>query len=283
MSLIRLGQVDFINYLPVYYALEEGSLPLEMKLVKGTPTRLNQMFFNGDLEVAPISTIEYARNFNRCLILPDLSMSADGRVSSVLLFTKIPVTELEGKKVCLTQSSSTSVALLKVLFDHYYHVDVQFETTGPDLDYMMERADGALLTGDDAMRARQRLINSGLPYQITDLGEAWKKFSGERMVYTVWAVMKTQVENNPDKVALINETLLKSRDIGLNSIQNVASKARKKTGLPLDIIKDYFNIIQHDFDEKHRKALLTFYDYAYKSGLIEDRVKLHVWEQTSDQ
>ncbi|KUK84154.1 MAG: putative periplasmic solute-binding protein [Pelotomaculum thermopropionicum] len=282
MSLIRLGQVDFINYLPVYHALEEGVLPLEVKLVKGTPTRLNRMFLNGDLEAAPISTIEYARNFNRCFILPDLSISADGRVSSVLLFSKIPVTELEGKKVCLTESSSTSVALLKVLFDHYYHVDVHYETTDPDLGHMMERADGALLTGDDAMRARQRIIDSGLPYQITDLGEAWKKFFGERMVYTVWAVMKTQVENNPKKIALINETLLKSREIGLNEIHDIASKACKKTGLPINVIEDYFSIIKHDFDEKYRKALLTFYDYAYKSGLIEERVKLHVWNKTSD-
>jgi len=282
VSLIRLGQVDYINYLPVYHALEEGVIPLEVKLVKGTPTRLNRMFLNGDLEAAPISTIEYARNFNRCFILPELSMSADGRVSSILLFSKIPVTELEGKKVCLTESSSTSVALLKVLFDHYYHVDVQFETTDPDLSKMMERADGALLTGDDAMLARQRIINSDRPYQITDLGEAWKKFTGERMIYTVWAVLKTHVENNPEKVALINETLLKSREIGLNEVHNIISKARKKTGLPVHVIEDYFNIIKHDFNEEHRKALLTFYDYAYKSGLIEERVKLHVWGETSD-
>ncbi len=282
MSLIRLGQVDYINYLPVYHAMEEGVIPLEVKLVKGTPTRLNRMFLNGDLEAAPISTIEYARNFNRCFILPDLSMSADGRVSSILLFSKIPVTELEGKKVCLTESSSTSVALLKVLFDHYYHVDVQFETTDPDLSKMMERADAALLTGDDAMLARQRIINSDRPYQITDLGEAWKKFTGERMIYTVWAVLKTHVENNPEKVALINETLLKSREIGLNEVHNIISKARKKTGLPVHVIEDYFNIIKHDFNEEHRKALLTFYDYAYKSGLIEERVKLHVWGETSD-
>jgi len=282
VSLIRLGQVDYINYLPVYHAMEEGVIPLEVKLVKGTPTRLNRMFLNGDLEAAPISTIEYARNFNRCFILPDLSMSADGRVSSILLFSKIPVTELEGKKVCLTESSSTSVALLKVLFDHYYHVDVQFETTDPDLSKMMERADAALLTGDDAMLARQRIINSDRPYQITDLGEAWKKFTGERMIYTVWAVLKTHVENNPEKVALINETLLKSREIGLNEVHNIISKARKKTGLPVHVIEDYFNIIKHDFNEEHRKALLTFYDYAYKSGLIEERVKLHVWGETSD-
>lgn len=282
MSVIRLGQVDYINYLPVYHALEEGVIPLEVELVKGPPTLLNRLFLNGELEVTPISSIEYARNFNRCFILPDLSVSADGRVASILFFSKIPVTELEGKKVSLTKSSATSVALLKVLFDHYYHVDVQFETARPDLDKMMKRADGALLTGDDAILAHQRVIKSGLPYHVTDLGEAWKKFTGEKMVYAVWVVQKAHAKNNPEKVDRICKILLESKRIGLSEVPAIVSKARKKTGLSLPVIKDCFKIIQHGFDENYRKALLIFYDYAYKSGLIEERVKLHIWGETNE-
>lgn len=282
MSRLRLGQVEYLNCLPVYHAIEEGLVPLEADLVKGPPTRLNRMFLDGELVSTPVSSIEYARHYGCCYILPGLSISADGRVASILFFSKIPVTELEGKKVCLTNSSATSVVLLKVLFDHYYHVDVQFETTAPDLEVMMNRADGALLIGDDAMLAHQRVIESGLPYHVTDLGEAWKQFTGEKMVYAVWVVRQDYAEANPDKVDLLSKTLLASREIGMGRLPELIAKAGKKTGLPLPVLEDYFQIIRHDFDQDYRRALLTFYDYAYKSGLIDERVKLRVWGEANE-
>lgn len=282
MSRIRLGQVDYINCLLVYHALEEGLVPLDVELIKGPPTRLNRLFLNGELEATPASSIEYARNIDCCYILPDLSISADGRVASILFFSKIPVTELEGKKVCLTESSATSVALLKVLFDHYYQVEVQFETTPPDLDAMMEKADGALLIGDDAMLAHQRVIEAGLPYHVTDLGEAWKQFTGEKMVYAVWVVRKAYAETNPEEVDLLSRSLLESKKIGLSQVPALIAKAQKKSGLPLPVLEDYFETIRHEFDQDYRRALLTFYDYAYKSGLIDERVKLRVWGEVNE-
>jgi chorismate dehydratase len=274
VSGLRLGQVEYVNYLPVYYALEEGILPLEAELVKGSPTRLNRLFLDGELEVTSLSSIEYARNADRCLILPDLSISADGRVANILFFSKMPVTELEGKKVCLTETSATSVVLLKILFDHYYHVDVQFETAPSDFDRMMLKADGALLIGDEAILAHQRVKEKHLPYQVTDLGDAWKQFTGEKMVYAIWVVRRDYAEANPMKAKELAKTLLESKKIGMSRLPEIIALAQKKSPLPVSVIKDYFKRIRYEFDESDRHALLTFYNYAYKSGLIEDRVRL---------
>lgn len=282
MSRLRIGQVDYLNCLPVYHALEEGLLSLNAELVKGSPTRLNKLFLQGDLDVTPISSIEYARNMDCCLILPDLSISAEGRVASSLFFSKLPVTELEGRKVCLTESSATSVVLLKVLFDHYYHVDVQFETSPPDLDHMMARSDGALMTGDDAMLAYQRVKEEHLPYHMTDLGEAWKEFTGGGMVYTLWVVQKSVVNNRPDTIGKVSSILLESKTVGRDQKTAIIAKAREKTGLPLPVIENYFETIRYDFNESDQRALLVYYDYAYKSGLIDERIKLHVWGEAGD-
>ncbi|MDD3654584.1 MAG: menaquinone biosynthesis protein [Desulfotomaculaceae bacterium] len=277
MSRIRLGQVDYLNCLPVYHPLEEGLLPLEAELVKGPPTTLNRLLLSDLLDVTPMSSIEYARNVDQCLILPDLSISADGRVESILLFSKGPVTELEGKKICLTSSSATSVVLLKILFEHYYHLDVEFETVAPDLERMMERADGALLIGDDAMRAHQFVIQQNGLYQVTDLGEAWKQFTGAKMVYALWVVRRDYAEHNAESVDLLSKTLLDALKIGFAQYPSLMAKAQQRTGLPQSVIEDYFQIMQYELGEESRKALLTFYDYAYKSGLIDERVCLQVW------
>lgn len=275
MSKIRLGQVDWINCLPVYYALEEGLLPLDVDLVKGSPTTLDRLFLSNQLDAALLSSIEYARNADKCVIIPGLSICAYGRVKSNLLFSKVPVTELEGKKVCLSESSATGVALMKVLFDHYYDVNVEFETALPDLGSMMDRADGALLIGDAAMQAYEYVKEQQLAYHVTDLGEAWKQFSGAKMVYAVWVVRKAGLD--PAAVDCLSKTLLKSKEIGFSRLSVVSARAQQRSGLPISVIEDYFHTIKYEFSEDCKKALLTFYDYAYKSGLIDERVKLSVW------
>lgn len=277
MSKIRLGQVDCINCLPVYYALEERLLPLKVDLVKGSPAFLDRLFLSNQLDATLLSSIEYARNVDKCLIIPGLSVNADGRVNSYLLFSKVPVTELEGRKVCLSEASATGIALLKVLFDHYYDVKVDFDTALPGLKGLIDQVDGVLLTGDTALQAHQSIKERHLPYYVTDLGEAWKQFSGTRMIYAVWVVHQVFAGIDAAAVDCLAQTLLKSKEIGLSQLANVGAKAQQQKGLPISVINSCFGVIKYGFNEEDKKALLTFYDYAYKSGLIDERAKLRVW------
>lgn len=277
MSGLRLGQVDYINCLPVYYALEEGPLPPDLELIKGPPTTLNRLFLEGNLDVTPISSIEYARHPQECIILPDLSITADGQVSSILFFSYLPLTELEGRKICVTDASATSVVLLKILFDHYYHVDVEFTRTPADLKTMLELGDGALLIGDQAMQAKYLVDKQGWNLQVTDLGEVWKLFTGLKMVYAIWVVRRDLAVANPESVDRICSLLQSSRELARIQNNNLLTRARVKSGLPFPLLEKYLTTIQHELGEEEQQALMTFFDYAYKSGLIEERVQLHIW------
>ncbi|NLI13866.1 menaquinone biosynthetic enzyme MqnA/MqnD family protein [Pelotomaculum propionicicum] len=274
---IRMGRVDCINCLPVYHALEEGLLSLPAELVRGPANRLNRLFFSGKLNITLMSSIDYARNAERCLILPDLSICSDGRAGDFLLFSKVPVTELEGKKVFLSRSSADSVTLLKVLLDHYYQVDVQYKTTSAGIDRMMAKADGAFLVGSEAMLARLWIEDAGLPYFVTDLGEAWQQFSGEKPVCALWVVGTEYAGSNAQAVELVCKTLIQARQAGLSRMPEIIDRAQKEYGLPRHLIEEYFNATTYNFDAENKRALLTFYDYAYKSGLVDDRVKIRIW------
>lgn len=277
---IRLGRVDYLNCLPVYYALEKNFVVpgFPLRIVGGVPTALNQMFFNGRLDVTPLSSIEYARHYRKCIILPGISISADGCVGSILLFSRLPATELEGCRVAVTSSSATSVVLLQVLFEHYYHVNTTFLVQPPDLETMLQGADAALLIGDEALIARQRVQNEGLPVRVTDLGEAWKRFTGEEMVYALWAVRKEFAQQYPAETNVLARCLLAAKKEGMARLSEVIQTARRRTGLPGPVLEEYFGLVRYDFDSGYQRALLLFYDYAYKSGLIKDRVNsLEIW------
>ena len=277
MARIRFGQVDNLNTLPVYHAFEEGLVSFEGELIKGAAERQHELLLAGQLEVSTISSVEYPKSINNCLILPNVSVSADGPIYSTLLFSHLPVTELDRKVVNVTSFSATSIALLKVLFDHYYHVEAQLCSVPPNLEKMMAEGDGALLVGEDAMRAYVKVRQEGLPYQVTDLGEVWKQFTSERMVYGLWVVRKDFAKENPELMNSFCSTLLEAKQHFTANLPTLLEKCRRRTGLQLEVLEEYFRTINNDFTEDHRRALITYYDYCYKSGLIEERVRLSVW------
>jgi len=59
--LLRLGRISYANMAPVFYELDGEGL----EQVSGVPTTLNRMLMAGEIDVAPISSIEYARHADK--------------------------------------------------------------------------------------------------------------------------------------------------------------------------------------------------------------------------
>ena len=79
-------------------AIDRDIIPLGAEIVDGVPTALNAQMAAGTLDVSVISAVEYARDSSRYLLLPDLAISCDGPVRSVVLFSKRPASELAGRR-----------------------------------------------------------------------------------------------------------------------------------------------------------------------------------------
>jgi chorismate dehydratase len=123
---MKVGRIGYINCYPVYGAIDRGGVTMPAELVTGTPAELNELLIAGELDVSVISAIEYARHAKDLVLLPNLAISCDGPVQSVALFSKVPVTELDGATVLVTASSRTSVALLELLCRERWRVRPQF-------------------------------------------------------------------------------------------------------------------------------------------------------------
>ena len=108
-SRVRVGRIPYINCYPGYGAVDRGVVRLDAELVDGVPTALNHQMAAGALDVSVISAVEYARDAGRYLLLPDLAISCDGPVRSVVLFSRRPASELQGRRVLVSRSSMTSV------------------------------------------------------------------------------------------------------------------------------------------------------------------------------
>src|SRR5882672_4902263 len=106
---MRVGRIPYVNCYPVYGAIDRGAVSLDGELVDGVPTALNRRMATGTLDVSVISAVEYAREAARYVLLPDLAITSDGPVRSVMMFSRRPASELSGCRVLVSRSSMTSV------------------------------------------------------------------------------------------------------------------------------------------------------------------------------
>src|SRR5215471_10346199 len=188
---MRVGRIPYINCYPVYGGIDRGAVPMAGQLVDGVPTELNRAMGAGELDVSVISAVEYARDAKRYLLLPDLSICSDGPVRSVVLFSKRPAAELQGRRVLVSRSSMTSVALLELLFEHVWNARPQFVPSNAELTdvegFGDEEHDARLVIGDAALLLGSRLrahrrVPAGYQHAY-DLGEEWKRWTGLPFVF----------------------------------------------------------------------------------------------------
>lgn len=115
MSLI-IGEISYTNILPMFYYLNREELVRKgCEFVPRVPAKLNEGMADGTVHVGGISSFSYGEHADDYVIFPNLSVSSYKEVGSIFLFSKIPITQLNGKSVALTSSSASSVNLLKIL------------------------------------------------------------------------------------------------------------------------------------------------------------------------
>lgn len=276
---VRLGYIQYLNCLPVYYGIEQGIIDLPVAVKQGPPAVLNRNFLDGNLDITPISSIEYARHAADAFILPDLSIAADGRVTSVLLFSRRPLEEMDGRPLALTTHSATSIVLTRIIMEEHYGVHPRYFRAEPDPYAMLEEADACLIIGDGALlAANDPKLRERFPgLQITDLGQAFKEMTGQIMVFALWVIRREYAERNPDGVKLVAQLFRASRDYAVAHMDDLIEEALRRRNLPRHAVEEHFRQIRHHFTEPYRRGLLTYFKLAYKLGEIPAVPELHVW------
>ena len=109
--MIRLGRVDYINTFPLAWSLARHLGDGLAEEVVGVPTTLNALLRAGDVDVANVSSVEYARNHSEYVLLPSLCVGSDGAVESVQLVTDVPLPAV--RSISVTGQSASSVVLVR--------------------------------------------------------------------------------------------------------------------------------------------------------------------------
>jgi chorismate dehydratase len=262
----RLGHIQFLNCLPLYYGLVKNDALLDVDLVKADPKDLAVSLVNGDLDIAPIPAIEYARHADDLVLLPDIAISSDGPVQSILLLSKRPAEELEGATIALTSSSRTSQVLTRILLAKRWGVSASYVEMPSDLGAMLRDAEAALLIGDDALRAYWDKPDGVVEY---DLGTEWTAWTGLPMVYAVWAVRREFAETRPDAVRDVIGQLNGSLGYCREHLDDIAEYAARWEPFAPEHFRSYFDALQFRFEPRYREGLVRYLQEAHDIGQLD--------------
>lgn len=273
----RVGLVGYINSLPVSYALEVGVVNLPAKICAHHPAELNRLLQTNQLEVAAVSSIEYARQQDSCLVLPALSISADGQVRSVALVSRVPMEELHGQAVSLTPHSATSIALLQILTRKFYRIEPRYFVRPAGSSMWWGSPVASLVIGDEALQA----VCTTHDCYVYDLAAEWKRWTGLKMVFAIWVARWDFAASHPEQLSTIWQGLVAAKRWGLDHKDLLTVRGAKLTGLPPAAVRGYFDVLEYDLDWGHLEGLLYFFLCAREYGLLDRPAMLHIWGKTN--
>ncbi|XXJ19178.1 menaquinone biosynthetic enzyme MqnA/MqnD family protein [Desulfovibrio caledoniensis] len=268
---VRLGRIGYLNVLPIYHPLETGILPMDCEVTSGPPAELNKLMDAGKLDVSACSSVEYARHADKYYLIPDIAIGSRGPVQSVLLLSRCPVEELDGRTILVSAQTHTSAALLRVLQAKLWNIKTVF-TTGSATDVLGtgERPQAILCIGDEALNLR---YHPDYPHRI-DLGEAWRELTGLPFIFGVWIVSRESWQRDKEKVEQAARLLLAGKNWGTENIGDVCVIAAEESCLNDEEMCSYFDGLVYDLGPEEQKGMRAFYESLVETGIIDKAPEL---------
>ena len=269
----RIGVVDYINTAPIHETWKQSVVREEWEIVEAAPTRLNRKLANGELDLGFISSFEYGAHPEKYKILSGLSISANGPVGSVFLFSHVPLDQLDRAPVLLTSQSETSVGLVKIIFEEFNSVTPSY-TFGDVTGEVGDEFKAVLAIGDDALRL---VAESTYLYQF-DLGDIWKRETGLPFVFAVCAVREEFCIEHQEVLDEIHREFIRCRDEGKTALKEVCEITASRIPMPVSSCYEYLQGIEYDLGDLKQKALTTYFEFLIRRGdIVENCLPLKIY------
>lgn len=236
-----VASVPFLNARPLVWAMEQWPERFETEVRYAVPSQLPTELESGKAQAILVSSIDALTVPGRA-IAEGCSISSYGKVMSVRLFSKVPLSEVE--TLALDMSSMTSNALAQIVLDEFFGRRPTAELHPPDGDAMLAGHDACVLIGDKG------LVYPGRGLFELDLGEAWTQMTGLPFVWACWVGRDPL---SPDLVA----RLIDAREVGQSQLAEVASTAPPE--IPDQLAHDYLTtVFDYTLGDAQQRALAEF-------------------------
>jgi len=269
MSRLRISAISYLNTVPLMWDFEHGTAGADFDIRYTVPSSCAAALLAGQADIGIIPAAAYSQ-IPDLSILPGIAIAARRPVRSILLVSKVPLSQISS--VALDTSSITSVALTKVLFERWLGSGRTFAPMAPDVEAMLREHDAGMVIGDAALRVDRS------KYLTFDLAEEWIRFTGKPFVFAFWAVRRAALESTTIDLPAVFQA---SCDHGLqpDSLAYIAREWSPRIGITEAEVHQYLTeSIHYRLDQGCIDGLQVFYRYAAECGALPPSPPLHFVE-----
>ena len=278
MCKLKLGSPLYINTLPLLFYFPQNNPYFE--IIFEVPKKLNQSLAKGEIHGSLSSSVFYAKNFRKYLILPDISISAVGEVKSVILYHRVPLEKLDNKKIGITPETESSFNLLRILLEEFIGVKPKYMELSKNWKNLTKEEkkelSGYLAIGDEALIFQFNNQNTNKTGLITDLAELWLRYTHLPFVFALFIVRKDIAKKYEKELKEFCSNLYYARAQAFSNLKEIAKKSY--LNLPKEFLFNYLTHLEYDFSGLKQRAFITFCEYLLKMGLIKELPKLKFLE-----
>lgn len=257
--MLRIGAVRYLNTKPLIFDLATR-LP-DCSLEFDLPSKLADRLADGNLDVGLIPSVEFLRSQD-VSIISDACIGCVGPVRSVRLIFRTPPSEV--KSLALDEGSRTSAVLSQVLLNERFGCRPELRPFPIDASISSIDADAVLVIGDRAMNLNQADI-----VEQWDLGQQWYSLTGLPFVFAMWVARDSIATTDTVSGRRYANALEMSRDAGLASAADLASRYHADYGISAGECLQYFERqLQFRLGENELRGLSLFREKSVRLGLL---------------
>ena len=251
----RIGKISYANCLPFYHGFAQDS----MDFLEAHPAQINRAIHAGELDIAPVSSLEYLLHQDDYLLLPNLAIGARKFSGSVLLLSHEKIENLNHQKILLTEQSLSSSTLLKILLKAKFHFENEFSLAPSDPEQMLKQEKAALVIGNDALFYEPE----SMVYKY-DLAQLWQEWTGKPFCFALWVTRREYAENHQEEVFALCQRLQR---IKIQNLQRIEALIHEELSVfPSDPrhpkLLSYLSSLCYDLDPWMKEGVAHYFDLA---------------------
>jgi chorismate dehydratase len=243
-TVLRIGQIPFLNCILFFNGLEHEA---GVRLSPLVPRALSAAAVGDAVDAGPVPVVDTWEIEERYQPLGSFCIATTERARSVFLFSKRPWHALDGAEIGITDQTSTSVRLLKVLLANVWEARPARLTT-------VDRAsnDAFLVIGDEALRLRAGIQE--YPH-MADLGAVWTEWTGLPFVFARWIVRRDLRGADRDRLCALLERAMESN---WKQLDRIAIPRAAELGMTVQEVREYLEGFRFVATDQEHKAMAKF-------------------------
>jgi len=245
MENIKISAISYLNTAPFIYGLRQSGFLSNCELTIDYPSACAEKLIHNkvDIGIVPVAIIPLLKNYN---ILTNYCIGAINKTNSVMLYSEVPLNAI--KNIYLDYQSRSSVALLKIITAHYWHINPNWIPANTGYEQAIKGNTAGLIIGDRTFN-----LNKKYPYAY-DLAAEWYNFTKLPFVFACWVANK---ELPKEFITAFSKAI----KFGIDNKTTVINDLIKNKTYPCDVSYYLNECISYEFDEAKKTGMNLFLNY----------------------